>query len=33
MFFGSYMGYKKYKTINHKWYNVKHFVNELLKSL
>ena len=31
--FESYMEYREYQTINHKWYNVNHFVNESINSL
>ena len=27
------MEYREYKTINHKWYNVNHFVKESINSL
>ena len=33
MSFKSYMKYREYKTINHKWYNVNHFVDESINSL
>ena len=32
MFFVSFMKYREYQTINHKWYNVNHFVNESIYS-
>ena len=33
MSFESYMGYREYQTINHKSYNVNHFLNESINSL
>ena len=33
MSFESYLKYREYYTINHKWYNVNHVVNETSNSL
>ena len=33
MSFDSCIEYREYETINHKWYNVNHFVNELINTL